>query len=258
MIPALDVLSLSPSASAPAAAVGLLVTALLLGVRHGVDWDHIAAITDITSTTSAADVGTAAHQIAHGTPTHDHEHAHGGPTEIRAHDAGPGAATLAATGSPASVVPAMPRSRLVTEQRHSIVLGTLYAFGHASVVAVLGLTALASVAQAGQPAPSVAIYQLDGKPLSLAALKGQVVVLDFWASWCGPCRKSFPFLDALQARHAGDGLRVVGLTQIADVLPMPGLVCRLQDSDSCESAKRRNWAADFQPTQSLSPPSSGR
>jgi len=143
MIPALDVLSLSPSASAPAAAVGLLVTALLLGVRHGVDWDHIAAITDITSTTSAADVGTAAHQIAHGTPTHDHEHAHGGPTEIRAHDAGPGAATQAATGSPASVVPAMPRSRLVTEQRHSIVLGTLYAFGHASVVAVLGLTALA-------------------------------------------------------------------------------------------------------------------
>jgi high-affinity nickel-transport protein len=142
VFPQFDLLSLPLFAAAPAAGVGLLATALLLGVRHGVDWDHIAAITDITSTTSAAEVGTAGHKIAHGTPTHDHQHAHGGPAEIRAHDAGPGAATLALTASMATVVPAIPRTRLVAEQRHSIVLGTLYALGHASVVAGLGLAAL--------------------------------------------------------------------------------------------------------------------
>ncbi len=142
MVPQFDLLSLPLLATGPAAGAGLLVTALVLGIRHGVDWDHIAAITDITSTTSTAEVGTAAHEIAHGTPTHAHEHGHGGDSEIRAHDAGPGAATLALTAPAAAVAVAIPRGRLVAEQRHSVVLGTLYAFGHASVVAGLGLAAL--------------------------------------------------------------------------------------------------------------------
>jgi thiol-disulfide isomerase/thioredoxin len=88
----------------------------------------------------------------------------------------------------------------------------------ARIAIVLVLTALPSVVRSAPPAPTlapapaVAVYQLDGKPLSLAALKGQVVLLDFWASWCVPCRTSFPFLDRLQSQHASDGLRVVGLT----------------------------------------------
>ena len=125
-----------------AGGIGLLTTALFLGIRHGIDWDHIAAITDITSTTSTADVGTTAHEVMHGTPVHDHDHRHGGPDELRAHDAGPGAATLALALPPAEVIRTAPRGRLVAEQRHAIVLGTLYALGHASVVAALGLTAL--------------------------------------------------------------------------------------------------------------------
>jgi thiol-disulfide isomerase/thioredoxin len=64
----------------------------------------------------------------------------------------------------------------------------------------------------GEPASNVTLYALDGKPFTLASLKGHVVLLDFWASWCAPCRKSFPFLDRLQRQHADDGLRVVGLT----------------------------------------------
>ena len=123
--------------------LGLLVTAALLGIRHGIDWDHIAAITDITSTTATADAGTAAHGEHHralAAITDTHHHEHGGPSELHAHDLGPGAATLAAM--PAAV-PAPPRSRLVAEQRHAIRLGTLYALGHASVVAALGLAALA-------------------------------------------------------------------------------------------------------------------
>jgi high-affinity nickel-transport protein len=120
------------------AALGLLGTALVLGIRHGFDWDHIAAIADITSTTSAGDAAEIAHQDEHAIV--GHRHAHGGPSELRAHG-GPGAAaaTLVAPG----VVAALPaRRRFLVEQRHAIFLGTLYALGHALVVALLGSIAL--------------------------------------------------------------------------------------------------------------------
>jgi high-affinity nickel permease len=127
------------AAAATAGGIGLLWTGFLLGIRHGFDWDHIAAITDITSTTATADAGTKAHQRQHATVGHVHDHALGGETELRAHDAGPGAAT-ATLVLPAN--PALVRGRVVGEQRHAIVLGTLYALGHATVVAVLGIIAI--------------------------------------------------------------------------------------------------------------------
>jgi len=89
------VASLIAAVATPTAAnVGVLVTGLLLGIRHGIDWDHIAAITDITSTTAAAGTAEAAHAEQHREISGQH-HGHGGQTELRAHDAGPGAATLA-------------------------------------------------------------------------------------------------------------------------------------------------------------------
>jgi cytochrome c biogenesis protein CcdA len=123
-------------------AIGLLATAVFLGIRHGIDWDHIAAITDITSTTATADAGIAAHGEQHralAEVTDHHHHEHGGRSELHAHDQGPGAATLAA---PLAPLPVPDRRRLAGEQRHSIFLGTLYALGHASVVACFGLLAL--------------------------------------------------------------------------------------------------------------------
>jgi thiol-disulfide isomerase/thioredoxin len=74
------------------------------------------------------------------------------------------------------------------------------------------LAAVPMPAGAGDAIPDVTLYALDGKPLSLSSFKGKVVLLDFWASWCAPCRKSFPFLDEMQTKHASEGLRVVGLT----------------------------------------------
>jgi thiol-disulfide isomerase/thioredoxin len=53
---------------------------------------------------------------------------------------------------------------------------------------------------------------IDGESLTLASLQGQVVVLNFWASWCAPCRKELPALDALQASIAGQGGRVVAIS----------------------------------------------
>ena len=114
--------------------LGLLSTALVLGIRHGFDWDHIAAIADITSTSAAADVGETAHARDHrATP---HEHGHGGASELQAHAV---LGTAALTAAPALGVRG---ERFATEQRRAIALGTLYAFGHALVVALLGLIAL--------------------------------------------------------------------------------------------------------------------
>lgn len=81
---------------------------------------------------------------------------------------------------------------------------------------LLLFAALPRVAHTAEAAQDVKMYALDGRPLTLASFKGKVVLLDFWASWCAPCRKSFPFLDALQKRHANEGLQVVGLTLEVD------------------------------------------
>jgi high-affinity nickel-transport protein len=128
------------AASAPeVVGLGVLLTGFFLGIRHGIDWDHIAAITDITSTTAAAGLAEAAHEGQH-LAAAGHSHHHGGEPELRAHDSGPGAATLA----PAMAArPAIGRRLFVSEQSHAIQLGTLYAAGHALVVVVLGFVALA-------------------------------------------------------------------------------------------------------------------
>src|SRR5260221_2507314 len=100
--------------------LGLLGGMVVLGFRHGFDWDHIAAIPDITSTTTASH----AEEVAVGTPN-------AGPDEPPLHSHG--------EASPLHVLGA---SRFAHEQRHAIGLASLYAFGHASVVLVLGVLAL--------------------------------------------------------------------------------------------------------------------
>src|SRR5262245_66141177 len=90
----IDLFGVAAAAAQPVANVGVLLTGLLLGIRHGVDWDHIAAISDITSTTAAAGMGDAAHAGQHREAA-GHRHGHGGTQALRAHDAGPGGATVA-------------------------------------------------------------------------------------------------------------------------------------------------------------------
>ena len=62
----------------------------------------------------------------------------------------------------------------------------------------------------GQPAPELLMKEwLNTDPLTLEALKGQVVLLEFWATWCKPCEQLFPRIKELHARHAEDNLRVL-------------------------------------------------
>lgn len=65
----------------------------------------------------------------------------------------------------------------------------------------------------GQSAPTVSATRLAGPdPVRLDALRGRVVVLDFWATWCGPCRATMPLLDAMHRAHHAAGLTVLGLS----------------------------------------------
>lgn len=64
---------------------------------------------------------------------------------------------------------------------------------------------------AGRPTPALDLPAWEGGRIGLAALRGQAVVLNFWASWCEPCRTEMPSLELLAARHEADGLQVLAV-----------------------------------------------
>lgn len=64
----------------------------------------------------------------------------------------------------------------------------------------------------GQPAPPLVLHTLDGSSIATTDLKGDVVVIVFWATWCVPCREELPILSDYAARYAAKGLRVLGFS----------------------------------------------
>jgi thiol-disulfide isomerase/thioredoxin len=64
---------------------------------------------------------------------------------------------------------------------------------------------------APQPAAEFRLSDLDEQQISSAGLKGSVVVLDFWATWCGPCLAEMPTFNSLHAKYAGRGVKVIGI-----------------------------------------------
>jgi thiol-disulfide isomerase/thioredoxin len=75
---------------------------------------------------------------------------------------------------------------------------------------VTTLSADVTLYKTPQPAPPLHLTALDGTTISLAQLRGKVVLLNFWATWCGPCRMEIPELERLQRDYAGK-LQIVGL-----------------------------------------------
>jgi len=63
----------------------------------------------------------------------------------------------------------------------------------------------------GKPAPEIKLKDLQGREVSLLDLKGQVVLLNFWATWCDPCRAEIPWFIEMQAKYGPKGFTVVGV-----------------------------------------------
>jgi cytochrome c biogenesis protein CcmG, thiol:disulfide interchange protein DsbE len=99
----------------------------------------------------------------------------------------------------------LPLRYLVLAATLPLVLLGLLGIGLLSRAPAVSRTAVGSVA------PDFALADLDGNAIRLADLRGRPVVVNFWASWCGPCVEEFPLLRDAAARHAADGLAVVGI-----------------------------------------------
>lgn len=88
----------------------------------------------------------------------------------------------------------------------------------AAALAVTGLDALrapcarANALRVGEPAPPATLVTLEGRRIATGDLLGHVVILTFWATWCGPCRTELPLLSAYATQHAAHGLSVLGFS----------------------------------------------
>jgi thiol-disulfide isomerase/thioredoxin len=80
-----------------------------------------------------------------------------------------------------------------------------------AIAAALACARGALGTEPGERAPAFALLTSAGKTLALERLRGQVVYVDFWASWCGPCRRSFPWMNEMNRKYGAKGLAIVAI-----------------------------------------------
>jgi peroxiredoxin len=76
---------------------------------------------------------------------------------------------------------------------------------------VIGSAAFAASGDASGPAPAFTLNALSGQPGALSQYKGQVVMVNFWATWCGPCQQEMPLLDQMYKKYKPAGFTLIGV-----------------------------------------------
>lgn len=92
------------------------------------------------------------------------------------------------------------------------------------IVLGLHLSLVAQAASLDKPAPDFTLKSLQGSNLKLSEQAGNVVLLNFWASWCGPCRKEMPLLNDLHNKYKPLGFTVLGVNVEEDTAPAKAFI----------------------------------
>jgi thiol-disulfide isomerase/thioredoxin len=92
-----------------------------------------------------------------------------------------------------------------------VVAGMLYFGYHAARRSPSAQVSGGMMAGFNKPAPDFTLESLDGKNLSLSDLRGKAVLLNFWATWCAPCKIEMPWFVELQSEYGSQGLQIVGV-----------------------------------------------
>jgi cytochrome c biogenesis protein CcmG, thiol:disulfide interchange protein DsbE len=81
-----------------------------------------------------------------------------------------------------------------------------------AILSLLPVPRALAAPEVGAPAPALVAQELKGQTFDLAAQRGKVVIVNFWATWCPPCRKEMPALDAFYRKYHGQGLEMIGVS----------------------------------------------
>jgi len=86
------------------------------------------------------------------------------------------------------------------------------AFVIGAIAAAFAVDRARAAPEIGEAAPPLVVTAFDGTEIDLAKLRGKVVLVNFWATWCAPCRKEMPTFDAFYRRHRNENFEVVGIS----------------------------------------------